>query len=249
MTTKSHKNESKNDKKEILKAQTLNPIDSNIPLAKTSRMERHYPVAINPPMQVLHQKRLQTKLLDGFLLLEATHMAFPEDSRQAVISDQSFTGVVEDDLAFFSGLRNIDACNNYFDLTAFQTLERLKELRLACNNIRYISGINGFPRLQYLDLSYNILTIDAVSNLVLLPNLRELDISGNNLTYLPENISQFRLLEKLICENNKFEDNNIFFLLSSIPQLRCLNIACNMLSNIASECCEEGNFRYFYNYF
>ena len=71
-------------------------------------------------------------------------------------------------------------------LEPFGRLPRLKDLALSCNGIRALAGpLEGFERLVSLDLSYNALPPAAVGRLAALPQLRELDLTSNELAELP----------------------------------------------------------------
>jgi hypothetical protein len=124
----------------------------------------------------------------------------------------------------------------------FSKLPRLKDLRLACNDIRKVEDLIGFDKLLTLDLSYNALTLRSVQNLDVLPNLKELDLCGNNLKGLPMEMYRFRSLEKILLDNNKIDDNNIFRVLCTVTNLRYVSVAYNFLHKIPPECCEEGFF-------
>lgn len=178
-------------------------------------------------------------ILDGFLLLEATNMSFPDDGRQAMLSGRGFTGVEDADLAFFTGLLYLDVSENFLELHVFGVLPRLQELRLACNRISSIESLEGFQKLQTLDLSYNMLTIASVAALTVLPSLKELDLCGNNLEDLPEDICDFPCLEKLLLEHNRIDNNDIFNVLCDVPKLRVLSLAYNFLTAIPEESCRD----------
>ena len=204
----------------------------------------HMPVSLAVAAQ---QKRTESErarvALDGFLLLESTGMGLPDDARQAMLADRSLGSVVEEDFAFFTGLIVVDVSENFLALAPFGALPRLKELRIACNNIQKIDELYGFEHLMYLDISYNTLTTRSVQSLDVLPNLKDLDLSGNNLRGLPFEMYRFRTLERLIIDNNKIDDNNIFSILCTVPNLRFLSAAYNFLWKVAPECCAEGYFK------
>jgi len=158
-------------------------------------------------------------------------MGFPEDARQALIADKKLVGLVEDDMSYFSELLYIDASENRLQLAPFGAFPKLRELRLACNQISFIEPeLFGFECLTCLDLSYNRLTVDCIQALDVLPNLRDLDISGNKLKELPDDWQHFRMLEKLLLDYNLFENNDIFTSISSAPNLRHLSVYDNHLS-------------------
>ena len=182
--------------------------------------------------------------LDGFKLLEATGMGFPEDGRVAHLSDKKLTAVIEDDMSFFTGLLMLDVSENRLKLNYFWNMPRLKEIRLACNSIKIIENLYGFHKLQILDLSYNNLSLESVRELYKLPNLRDLDLCGNDLSILPEDMHLFNSLERLLLEHNKIQDTYVFDILARMPALRDLTLAYNCLTDIPIRVVKEGNFRY-----
>jgi len=166
----------------------------------------------------------------------------PEDSIAAVLVEKGLVDVNEEDLPFFTGLEYLDVSENSLNIAAFQSLSSLVELRLACNNIYNIGDLYGFESLERLDLSYNKLTVLSVQALQALPNLKELDLCGNDIKGLPIDMFRFSSLEKILLEHNKMDDNNIVAILSSIPKLRYASVAYNFLSNISPSSCNEGHF-------
>lgn len=226
-----------------IQTQIITPISANIP--SPSKRRKHKPQLLYQPPPPIKEKPLTTskKELDGFILLEATKMGFPEDGKRATIAEKGFNAVVSDDLNFFTGLVYLDASDNLFDFHSFQELPQLCDLRLCCNYIENIFSIDGYLELQYLDLSYNRLSQESVISLAALPKLRDLDLTGNELKKLPENMQAFRTLEKLILEHNKIDDNSVFFELCQIPNLREVGLAYNLLSYVPAQSCGAGYFR------
>ena len=172
-------------------------------------------------------------ILDGFVLLESTGLALPDDVIYIILTSKRFIKVIENDLVFFTGLLHLDLSENFLDLAPFGCLPNLKELRLACNAIReiYIDDLDAesFPALMLLDLSYNSLSTNSVLALSRIPLLKELDISGNKLTEMPTSMTEFKCLEKLVLENNKFDDIKVFNQLATAPNLRDCYLAYNFL--------------------
>ena len=199
------------------------------------------------------------------MLLEATGMGFPNDARQATVQGRKLQAVVEEDLVFYTGLLFLDVSDNLLSLNSFSVLPKLRELRIACNNIRDIFDLQGggsghqnnvelaqslaspsvggappmppmpsggFARLQFLDLSYNRLTIEAVRSLYSISTLVELDLTGNNLKNLPGDMYMFQSLERLNISRNKIQDNSIFVSCGSIYNLRHLNVSYNFISAV-----------------
>jgi Leucine-rich repeat (LRR) protein len=225
---------------ETLKTVTVTPGSVEIP-DKVRRLRAHNAVYINPT--AVKTESVPSKVLDGFALLESTGMGFPEDGRRADLSGQGFREVIPEDMSFFTGLVYMDASDNMFDFKSFEDLPRLRELRLVCNEIRHLDDINGYFKLQYLDMSYNKLTLESIQSLEALPVLRDLDISGNDISRLPPYMDRFQSLERLIAEHNNMSDNSIFFDLCRMPKLRELSLAYNMLSCVPAESCSLDCFR------
>lgn len=205
---------------------------------------RHIPVSISLGQEVRPRPPIKRKkILDGFHLLEASEAHLPTDARQAVLVDQNLYGVLEEDMGFFTHLVSLDVCENFLDLTMFRGLPKLKELRIACNNMHEVelgSSQGAFNELLSLDISYNSLSLRSVQNLDALTNLRELDLSGNALGGLPHDMYRFHALEKLYLDNNKIDDNNVFSILCAMENLRYLSLAYNFLSRIPEGTMDEG---------
>eukprot|EP00605_Chrysophyceae_sp_TOSAG23-4_P001392 GSChrysophyteH1.ASY1.ANO1.1512.1 assembled CDS len=182
------------------------------------------------------------RVLDGFHLLEAANAHLPTDVRQAIFVDRGLVDVVEEDLMHFDHLQFLDVSENRLQLSMFAGLLRLKALNLACNSINTVEPSYGFDSLTLLDLSYNQLTQRSVQLLDFLPQLKELDLCGNNLAGLPHEMYRFRTLEKLLLDNNKIDDNNVFNILCTVPNLRYISLAYNFLHCIPEQCCAEGFF-------
>jgi Leucine-rich repeat (LRR) protein len=228
-----------------VRLQYITPKDVSIPTFSKSKQSQlvHRPLLIEealPPKKEADGSSFRT--LDGFLLLEKSNMAFPDDSRQAVLSKMRLKKIVEEDLTFFTGLITLDVSENFLELAPFGVLPKLKQLNICCNNITNIPNLSGFDRLQTLDISYNRLSHASVQALENLPSLTELDLSGNNLRSLPVEMYRLFTVEKLMLENNKIAENEVFTILCSMPRLRELSLAYNFLSKISPECCSEGFF-------
>lgn len=233
--------------KKVAKPITALPVDS---IRQLDEPIRHYPIVINADTNI--QRYSQSLLestsgtmeeLDGFVMLEIGQVEFPEDLQQVNLIDRRLNHVVEQDLSYFTELLCIDASENYLSLSSFGILPKLRELRLVYNHITTIEELYGFSSLLYLDLSYNKLTIESIQALSALPQLKDLDLSGNELPTLPSSLSNFQSLEKLVLDNNKLRNNMIFITLSAIPNLRVLSVSHNFFSKIPLECCEFGGFR------
>lgn len=231
--------------REPLKQRYFTPTEGAIPIRKESgNLAPHSPLAIQKSKPIVSTVvDEQHSILDGFYLLEATGLAFPEDIQEVILSDKGLRGVVADDLSFFSEILYMDLSENSLDLFPFGAIPKLRELRLACNNITKFPKLLGFHSLLYLDLSYNRIAKYSIQALDVLPNLKELDLSGNNLKSLPPDMYRFESLEKLVLDYNKIDDNGIFESLGSVPNLRHLGLSNNYLSIFSARACEDNNFR------
>jgi hypothetical protein len=206
---------------------------------------KHKPVSIHQTHveNITKEKAPSLKrVLDGFHILEAAGAQLPTDVRQVVFVDKGLVNVVEEDLRHFDKLVLLDVSENHLEFIMLASIPRLKALNMACNQIKVIEKSYGFDRLQILDLSYNSLTLRSVQNLDFLPELKELDLCGNNLKGLPMEMYRFRTLEKILLDNNKIDDNNVFSILCTMQNLRQASVAYNFLHNIPEQCCGEGYF-------
>lgn len=189
----------------------------------------------------------EEKILDGFALLGASGVALPGDALFGNLSDRSFTGVAEDDLAFFSEMLCLDVSENYLQLSHFSNIPKLEELKLACNNIEKIQievvqRVENFSSLRLLDLSYNQLSSDSVLSLGCLQCLKELNLCGNQLKSLPVLTGCYNTLAKLLLERNRLDSSLVFCCLAYLPSLRELGLAYNFLGNVPPESCGAGTF-------
>ena len=233
----------------VLKQKYYNADKLRIPSQKLNTTP-HKPIHVADLIGILNNELKRSNsgttidTLDGFYILEASEIQLPDHVVTVSIAGKQLKSVVEDDLMFFTNLQYMDASENLLNVFLFEQLPALQDLRLACNHIKNIDSFDtGFDNLWYLDLSYNSLTIQSIQNLSTIQNLKELDLCGNELKFLPSEMFRFQNLDKLILEHNKFEDIRIFFLLSLIPNLRFLSLAYNYLSAIPADCCKEGFFR------
>lgn len=164
--------------------------------------------------------RKRSDTIDGFILLEACGVEFPDDGLTADVSgyDASFVA----DFQYFPRLLSVDASENRLTPSDFSPLVKLRELKLSANGIRFVCG-EKLRNLLVLDLSYNYL--EDISQLPeVTPQLRELDLTCNGLSsfhsFLPR-------LEKLILDRNKFTE--VGNTVGNLPKLRDLRLAHNSI--------------------
>ncbi|KAJ1446478.1 hypothetical protein M885DRAFT_591797, partial [Pelagophyceae sp. CCMP2097] len=222
----------------------LSPDDVALPYAKRSHGALRV-VAVDVNAEKVRAERLERSrhrlakpaapVVDGFLLLEACGVEFPDEGHCADVSGYGATKVAEGDLDYFPRLALLDGSDNLLPLEPFARLPRLRELRLACNRIKDVTAC-AFGKLVLLDLSYNALDCTAVLHLATLCDfsaLRELDLTGNSLRALPPARAMERLcaVERLCVERNGL-DEACLAACGTMPELRELQLAHNHLRRV-----------------
>lgn len=107
-------------------------------------------------------------------------------------------------------------------------LERLYATNNMLND-RVLDTLVNLTSLRILHLSYNRLTTFPESCISNWPELEELNISGNKLQHLPDNLSNLRNLRVLRVHSNQLQSTPV---LSRINSLRVLDLAHNQLDKI-----------------
>ncbi|KAJ1558312.1 X-ray radiation resistance-associated protein 1 [Nowakowskiella sp. JEL0078] len=134
-------------------------------------------------------------VLDGFIMLNYGPASDPEDVYVLKIEDRSLRHVIEEDLQLFTNLHSLYIGENQLSssmcLASLGALPNLRKLYMQFNGITDLDLDieNRFPFLEELDVSYNSLSDAAILVLsAVLPKLVKLDLTGNNLYYLPPEI-------------------------------------------------------------
>uniref|UniRef100_A0A8C6DQJ9 X-ray radiation resistance-associated protein 1 n=1 Tax=Moschus moschiferus TaxID=68415 RepID=A0A8C6DQJ9_MOSMO len=166
-------------------------------------------------------------------------------------SDLCNINAKEKDFKHFNSVIYINASENLLSLEAFHTFPVLKELELAFNGIKTVYVKYGdFKSLEFLDLSFNSLTAEAICDLGILPHLRVLLLTGNGLTSLPPSLAvaeqeasatslttkryilRFPALETLMLDDNKLSSPNCFVSLAGLRRLKKLSLDQNRIFRI-----------------
>ncbi|XP_072825320.1 X-ray radiation resistance-associated protein 1 isoform X3 [Vicugna pacos] len=175
----------------------------------------------------------------------------PSDLCSINVSGLKLSKAKEKDFKYFNSVIYINASENLLPLEAFHTFPALKELELAFNSIKTVYVKYGdFKSLEFLDLSFNSLTAEAICDLGILPHLRVLLLTGNGLTSLPPSLAvteqeasvtsltrkryilRFPVLETLMLDDNKLSNPNCFASLAGLRRLKKLSLDQNRISRI-----------------
>ncbi|XP_069748613.1 X-ray radiation resistance-associated protein 1-like [Narcine bancroftii] len=187
------------------------------------------------------------KVLDGNYLMELHCVDNQSDLCVVNISDQDLNAVNEEDFHLFDSVAYINAAANHLPFEPFRLFPSLKELDLSANGLRNLSLIaQDFPNLQVLNLSYNKVCKEDILTLGILPQLKVLHLTGNDLDSLPldltiphdpvdrseEPLLRFPVLEILMLDENRFSDPCVFSSLASLHRLKYLNLDQNSFTGV-----------------
>ncbi|CAD7673006.1 unnamed protein product [Nyctereutes procyonoides] len=198
-----------------------------------------------------NQEDIPGHVLDRAFLLKHHCVRKPSDLCTVNVSGLKFSKAKEKDFKHFHSVIYINASENLLPLEAFHTFPTLKELELAFNGIKTVYVKYGdFKFLEFLDLSFNSLTAEAICDLGILPHLRVLLLTGNGLTSLPPNLAvteqeasvtsltrrryilRFPALETLMLDDNKLSSPNCFASLAGLRRLKKLSLDQNRIFRI-----------------
>jgi Leucine-rich repeat (LRR) protein len=103
-------------------------------------------------------------------------------------------------------------------------------------------ALDDFPKLENLNLSYNSISPGSIRHLYAIKRLKVLDLSGNNLVTLPEDMYEFSALEELNLSSNMFASGStivnpgvLFKCLGQMSRLKKLNISRNRFAALHSD--------------
>eukprot|EP00002_Diphylleia_rotans_P014509 TRINITY_DN2830_c0_g1_i1.p1 TRINITY_DN2830_c0_g1~~TRINITY_DN2830_c0_g1_i1.p1 ORF type:complete len:511 (+),score=127.27 TRINITY_DN2830_c0_g1_i1:443-1975(+) len=164
------------------------------------------------------------------MLLSACKVDDPTDASTCTINERDIENAEQSDFKMFTSLAYLDLGDNRLPLDLLCAFPALQELHLYCNMISEIQPLSGFPQLQYLDLSFNFINPDHIVRLAEMPRLKVLDLTGNNISFIPAGMEAFYRLERLILEDNRLSDPASLLNLQTIPKLRELDLSDNQYS-------------------
>ncbi|KAF4318495.1 hypothetical protein BBO99_00007262 [Phytophthora kernoviae] len=135
--------------------------------------------------------------------------------------------------------------NSISTLDWLPKLPELNSLIVSNNRISQIPQriVEGFPRLTKISISHNLL--EEIPNLSQLTEITELRMSHNRIKKLPTHLAQLKNLKVLELSHNQIDDWAGFEALSSLENLRQLNLTGNPIVgeklDVAKKTEEEGS--------
>ncbi|XP_056586144.1 X-ray radiation resistance-associated protein 1 isoform X2 [Triplophysa dalaica] len=187
-------------------------------------------------------------VLDAQLLVKLHCVEKPSDLCCVNVSDQGLQTVRLEGLEEFNNIAYINASENHLTLEPFSRFPALRELELALNGLHTLKiCAEDFQRLKVLDLSFNSITGESILNLGLLPHLKILHLTGNQLQMLPPNMAGpctchketthqcdflFQTLEVLMLDDNRLTSLGLFESLANLKRLQHLNLQGNIISGV-----------------
>ncbi|XP_072333595.1 X-ray radiation resistance-associated protein 1 isoform X2 [Scyliorhinus torazame] len=163
------------------------------------------------------------------------------------ISDQHLHSVKEEDFKLFDSVVYVNAAENHLSLEPFRLFPAIRELDLSLNELAKLWLIPyDFPYLEVLNLSYNKLSSKDILTLGIIPQLKILHLTGNDLDSLPPDLTipydpldwfddpfpRFSALEVLMLDDNKLSDPCVFSSLANLQRLKYLNLDQNSFTGI-----------------
>ncbi|XP_010868777.2 X-ray radiation resistance-associated protein 1 isoform X1 [Esox lucius] len=185
--------------------------------------------------------------LDAHLLLSLHCVDKPSDLCSVDISEQKLNLVKTEDLLDFENVAYVNASDNCLTIEPFGKFPSLRELELSLNGLCNVTlNTQDFPHLEVLDLSYNNLSGDSILSIGLIPCLKVLHLTGNQLQSLPPNMAVhchgssqrtkdngtlFHCLEVLMLDDNKLS-SGVFSSLANLKRLQHLNLQGNNITEV-----------------
>mmetsp|Transcript_13960 Transcript_13960/g.21127 ORF Transcript_13960/g.21127 Transcript_13960/m.21127 type:complete len:594 (+) Transcript_13960:169-1950(+) len=197
----------------------------------TSKKKRKNVQTITAPKEVL---------LDYKMIMEQHFSKDPSQVLEVLYNGKKITKVDAESLRPFDNIYLLELSDNIgLDVADFYLLPNLQELHLSCNGLTSLKSVPvpnnmvPFQHLEMLDLSHNAFSnpSSVFDTLSLLPSLKRLNLCGNDLTYLPDDLSLLHELTFLSLEGNHL-DEHAFASLATLPSLSKLNISRNKVKSI-----------------
>lgn len=172
--------------------------------------------------------------LGGYFLLKHSGCELPKEVVKANINGQFFTRVNTSELAFFHNLVQLEAADNFLNVSHFGCLRGLRVLNLSQNNIEEVDlTADVCRRIERINLSLN--PIQNLADLCILERLVSLNLSGCGVVSVPWSFVQLEKLEALDLSFNQITEESaleMWQIFSYIPKLETLNLCNNQIRTI-----------------
>lgn len=175
--------------------------------------------------------------LDMFVIADDCGGLSFSDVTSLNLSSRKLNTVDMDSLKDLKSLVKLDVSDNFLKLEPFSSLEKLEDLDFSCNNLSTFSldkiqeNKVCFPSLKKLNLNFNSVG-KCLQIFFNFPSLTTLLITHNNLTSIPQNLSQFCQIEYLDLSYNSLNTDSCFVALAALPKLQTLILDNNNIIGI-----------------
>eukprot|EP00698_Gefionella_okellyi_P001224 TRINITY_DN1113_c0_g1_i1.p1 TRINITY_DN1113_c0_g1~~TRINITY_DN1113_c0_g1_i1.p1 ORF type:complete len:634 (-),score=122.56 TRINITY_DN1113_c0_g1_i1:1781-3682(-) len=199
---------------------------------------------ITTPIKSLHSRSTTAstwdfgRVLDANMIMESIGTRDPADVEEFEMCDANLSRVLRRHAARFTNLKKMRLNGNQFVLSELTHFPVLTELFLSCNQLsQIVLPDNVFAHLQTLDLSYNRLSQQSLRTVGLLPQLRELDLTCNDLTEFPSfnDPPIFTWLETLIAAQNQLTSIDALQAIGQLPNLLRLDLSKNNIMRLSEQ--------------
>lgn len=208
--------------------------------ATSSRKKRRFRYDCKRQIEISDNAAVNARLiLDADIIFSICgHLDNPSYITSVRLTDLDLVDVKADELAQFTQLKRVEASDNHLQLEQLSCLPNLKYLELQANAISSIAPrtTHAFTHLIELNLSNNRLTGNDVQVLAEFPNLRNLDLSCNEISWFPmrfDNLSEpFPYLERINLSQNPLINGAVFAGCAGMSSLISLNLNQTPLTGI-----------------
>ena len=171
-----------------------------------------------------------------FTSLERRHFNFLGKLKKLILTDNSWLSSVTDDVFWdlwrLEELEITGSSLTVLPVSSLRTLKSLRKLTLIENKIKTL-GANHFSK----NCKLNILKVHEYLSFDIrivpwnLPNLRSFDLSGNNISYLPQEFfKKMNKLEEIDLSGNRLSSLGGYFF-KGLTDLKVLNLSSNPLES------------------
>ncbi|KAF2075020.1 hypothetical protein CYY_003672 [Polysphondylium violaceum] len=171
-------------------------------------------------------------LLDYYFIMTYTKAKDNHNVVALELPNLHIKSVNNENFDLFDKLSYLDLNNNHVKFNTLSNFPNLCELYLSNNLIKNLEFKDGFNHLKKLDLSNNSIESNHIYQLMKIKSLVCLNLSFNQIKILPQDMSSFTNLETLYLENNFLTIKTTMDSLSTIPNLRLLNLNGNQWDRI-----------------